>query len=861
MRPYRQVFVGLLSFGLWVSTLGAEGPATNTWVQVADERTGGTIGALVYCPEQQGLLLYGYPAPASSSDVELFVTGKRAWESQAPKGAHLSRGSGFTVWNDGRPQLPWINRVYWLANQSCYVPSVKKVLYFAGGSTFYFDPAQKKWEDLKIPLDRAPPDVMLGSMAWDSVKQRVILFGGGYISAFKGSGDTKVSPLGKAWTPARWTMEEKRATWTFDPQKNVWNTVVTGSEKIRALHTRAWHLYDVKVIDLLAAIRPLALEYAEAIHGLKAPEVGAAAQKLCDEVTALNAELAAGGGSSDAYEAAQCKASAAEGEKVLAELQAAKAALAANDAWKALWIVEKARWQLFDASECIAPSPLPRYYAGLVTDTQNKVLVLFGGHGGDKRLGDTWVFDPAKDQWRRSRSAAHPPAQELVGLSYDSRAGVAVMPSGWLYDAARDEWKTLKLAGGEKLFHPWVSLAYDPQADVHVLLTTPHGTYGEFGPRRTALLKLDATKAQPASAGGRTWSWLEGKYDASWAKLPKTQAEFSDRVAAQQKFLDELPPNTWVKRNAPYDCQDRSYGSFCYDWDRAQLVNWGGGHSAYMGNEISHYDIKANLWLESWAPDLPPWPFGAPDGDGWNPPLYHRMGSAHGYHKYAYCSDLKKVIFVGHNLQYDPDGLRFDAETVKRNGEGGLGMAVDMCGSPGFLSATAQYHYGAPFGVWKADFASSTFTRLPGSDPAFGSNDRCKPVFDSKRKRVLWYGVKSGRNQVCDELWACPLESSKWEKLNFTSVPEGAKPAAMGNWGNCYSAKYDCMLILPGGKGQGLWIFDCAQNTMRRLGDEPKVAQTTSGIVYDIKHDVFIALEAGSYGTGPVSMHFFRYKP
>lgn len=867
MRARRQLFTALLGMVLSLQALCAEEPAANTWTQVADEKTGGTIGALVYCPDQQGMLLYGFPAAASSSEVDLFVTGKRAWESLAPKGAHMSRtlDGCLTVWKDGRPQLPCINREYWLASQACFVPTVKKALYFAGGSTFYFDPAQKAWVDLKIPLDEAPPDVMLGSLAWDPVKQRVILFGGGYISAYKvayqSSSNAKPKSPGKAWTPARWTMEEKRATWAFDPQKKSWSKLVTGSEKFRALHARAWSLYEVKVAGLLAAIRPLALEYAEAIRGPKASEVALSAQKLGDELASFCAELASGGGCADAYEAAQCKAAAAEGEKALAELRSAQAALAADDGWKALWAAEKARWQLFDASECIAPSPLPRYYAGLVTDTQSKLLVLFGGHGGDKKLGDTWVFDLAKDQWRRSRSAAHPPARELVALSYDERAGMAVTPSGWLYDAAKDEWKTLKFAGGEKLFHPWVSLVYDPQADLHVLLTSPHGTFGEFGPRRTALLKLDVSKAQPAGAGGRAWSWLDGKYDASWAKLPKTQAEYRERVAAQKKFLDDLPPNTWVKRNAPYDCQDRSYGSFCYDWDRAQLVNWGGGHSAYMGNEVSQYDIKANLWMESWAPGLPPWPFGAPDGDGWNPPLYNRMGSAHGYHKYAYCSDLKKVVFVGHNLQYDPDGMRFASETLQRVGEGSLGGAVDMCGAPGFFSTSSQHHYGAPFGVWKADAAALTFTRLPGSDPSFSSNDRGKAVFDAKRKRVLSYGVKSGNNQACDELWACPVEAAKWERLKFTVAPEGAKMPAMGSWGNCYAEKYDCMLILPGGKGQGLWVYDCVQNTMKRLTDEPKVAQTTSGIVYDIKHDVFIALEAGSYGTGPVSLHYFRYKP
>lgn len=837
-----------------------EETAPNTWTWVSDEKTGGTIGSIVYSPDAQGMILYGYPAKGSRGEVRLFSPAKGTWEELMPAGPHQERGSFFTVWKDGRPRLPCINREYWLAQQVCYLPNEKKALFFAGGSTFYFDPGTKTWEDLKIPLQDAPPDVMLGSMAWDPVKQRAILFGGGYISANKAASDPKAVPPGKPWTRADWTMDVKRATWAFDPKTKRWSRLATGSERFRALHARAWVLFDRAACDLLGAIRPVALEYADTIGAAKPGAVATQAARMAETLAALNKELAAAEGCSDAYEATQCKDAAAEGELARAGLLEAKAALEAGDGWKALWAAEKARWDLFACSECVAPAPLPRYYAAFSTDARNKVLVLFGGHGGDKVLGDTWVFDPAKDQWRRSRAAAHPPAQEMPAMSFDERAGVSVLPSGWLYDAGADAWKTVTIAGS-KPFAPWTSLAYDPASGEHILFTAEHGTFGEFGPCRVARLKLDATKAAPATSGGATWHWLNPKYEQSWAKLPKTQAEYRERVAAQKKFLDELPANTWVKRNAPYDCQDRSYGSFCFDTDRNQVVNWGGGHSAYMGNEVSQYDVRSNLWMESWAPDQPPWPFGAPDGDGWNPAMNHQMGAAHGYHKYAYNADLKRVVFVGPNLIYNSDRMRYDDEPIVRQGPGVAGGIVEMGGAKGCLSASAVHYYGGPFGLWKADDSGRVMSRLAGSEPTFTSNDRAKAVYDAKRRRVLWYGVKSGANNACDELWACPVDTGKWEKLAYTVEPAGAKPPPMSAWGNCYAEKYDALMILPGNKGNGLWMYNCATNVMRRLGDEPKVAQTTSGIVYNAKDDVFIALEAGSYGMGPVSLHYFRYKP
>lgn len=830
---------------------------SNTWLQVSDDKTGGTIGPVVYVPQLKGAVLYGYPAQGSSQDVDLFVTAKREWQGQMPKGTHQPRGACFTGWQGGRPKLPCINRDYWLADQACYVPTEKRVLYFAGGSTFYYDPAAKAWENLNIPFDAAPPDVMLGTMAWDPVKKRVILFGGGYISAHKGAAPdsgVKDKGLGAAWTPSKWTAAEKRATWAFDPAKKAWGKVVTGSEKFRAASAKCLEL-DGRNTDLMGAIRGVALEYGDLVTGKKPAELAEMVGRLAADVAALAKELAAGVGCEDAYEAGQFRAAAVELEKAKASLETAKAALSGDDGWKALHAAEKARWEFFDAVEAVATSPLPRYYASMVTDTKNQLLVLFGGHGGTMVLGDTWVFDPAKDQWRKSKSAARPSLSAMPAMSFDEKAGLTLLLSGWVYDAAADEWKTVKLSGGGKLFYPWSSVAYDPDENAHVVMTAAHGTFGDFGPRRVALLRLDASDAATptsAPADRPVWRWLDSKYTLAWSKLPKDQAEYKARVAEQKKFLDGLPANAWVKRNTPYDCQSRGYGSFCYDWDRDQLVNWGGGHSAYMGNEVSQYDVKGNFWMESWAPDLPPWPFGAPDGPGWHPPLYHRVGTCHGYYNYTYCSDLKKVVFWYREI-YDPDRMRWTDQTITSRKPGAaFGVCVDMSGAPGLMGANGA----------QTDFAAMTIGGIAGvKGAAFAGNDRMKAVFDTKRKRILWFGLRSGQNKICNELWALPLDQPTWVKIEPKVEPEGAAVPGMAAWGNCYSAKHDVMVILPGSNNAGTWVYDCGTNVLKRLGDGLKTRQGSSGVIYDEKQDVFISVEEGSYGTGPVSLHFMRYKP
>lgn len=844
-------------------------PPPNRWVEVADEKSGGTIGEFVYVPGLGGMLLYGYPAESTSHEVSLFRTAQREWSGQVKKGPHQSRGSVITRWAEGRPMLPVVNRTYWLAGQCCYVPTEGKVLYFAGGSTFSYEPQAKRWENLEIPLHEAPPDVMLGSMAWDPVGKRVILFGGGYISAYKGdradSGSTG-KPLGDPWSPMKWWSGYQRATWAFDPAKAAWSEVATGSKAFRNIHAEA-AAFDQRMIDLLALARGIALRHDRLLDDRKPAETPQIARSIAADAEKLAARLAEGGGCADQYEAARCREAAGILRTACASLDAVASALPEIDGWRAYRSAEKARWEFHEAAEAVAPSPLPRYYAGFVTDTENGALVLFGGHGGNRALADTWIFDGAKDQWRKSGSAAHPPFDAMPTLSFDSDAGQSLLVArngGWLYDAKADAWRMIKLDAAKDAFHPWISVEYDPERKVHVAMSAAHSTYGSFGPRKTALLKLDASQAEPAEDAGPTWKWLNDKYDASWAALPADDAEYDKRLAAQRKFLDELPANTWVKLSAPYDAQNRGYGSFCYDHDRNQVVNWGGGHSAYMGNEFSHYDVKSNLWLESWAPDLPPWPFGAPDGDGWNPAMHHRKGSAHGYHHYVYNDELQRIVFYGGAVIYDPVRMQWTGERIKRQGPGAIGYTVDPSGTSHLMTASAQYYRGSPFGVWRADLEKMTLARIAGSDPHFGSNDRAKPVFDSKRNRILWYGChgQSPESKTDNELYAFPLEAGKWTKIEPKVEPAGAAAPAMKAWGNSYSPRHDVLMILPGDEKQDMWMYDPATNVLRNAGPGPEAGRSgTCGVIYDPHDDVFIAMEVGSYGVGPVSLHYYRNRP
>jgi hypothetical protein len=871
----------------WIAAVAADGELTvNRWLTVDDAPGGGTSAGLVYLPEQKGMLLYGRRDGKGATNywVEVFKIADRKWAEWVPAAGRLSaqnaRGSWYTQWKVeqgyGMPHLPSYNNCFWSAHQMCLLPDEKKVLYFWGGVTFQYDPVTRSFENMNIPFGKAPPDVMLGAMAWDPVNREAILFGGGYISAYKAGGrsDVKQEKQPDAWTPDTW---DRRGTWAFNPAKKTWRKLETASKEVAEANAR---LMDAgkELRTLWGATRGVAFEYGDRVSG-RTPAA------LAEAVGAFAAGLAEfGRGPAErgpaTYEHRQLvEAAALVGGQMAGKLKEAAEALKANDGWKAFWALDAAEKKLIEAQEALAVAPRPRNYSRMVLDPVNRVLVLFGGDGEDRFFADTWLLHLDSGRWERCRTVVHPPevGSAMVAMDYDAKSKVVVLAHQtaglWVFDVVKREWKKLEIAGelGEKgKGGTWQSLEYSPETDTHVLVVMGRGADGNCPPRRTQILRLDLDSAKVAEVQpGRpeeVWRKQYGagsegpadKYNLAWSFLPKTQADYRAKVTEHKKLLDSIPDNTWTQLPHVYSGYGRAYGSFCFDWDRNEIHLWGGGHSAYMGNEWSQYSLDANLWMESWNPEYPSHPHGSPDGSGWNPQFQHGVGSAHGYYNYSYSGALKKTVLWG-SVLYDPDRMRYAPErlqTVKENPGQGMGIRVEMNGVAATYGVSATHWYGGPFGVWRLDPAAHSTTRIAGSDSPFGTNDRAKSTFDTRRNRILFYGATNDKEKggKCNALWAYAIEGGKWEKIEPQIEPAGIDAPAVSAWNYCYSPKHDGLLIAD---KTATWFYDCGKNVMRKLDCKP--VETAAGVIYSPKQDLFYLLDGNGYRMQQVWV--FRLKP
>ncbi|MFO0802341.1 MAG: kelch repeat-containing protein [Gemmataceae bacterium] len=134
-----------------------------------------------------------------------------------------------------------------LGQKYAYDPDTKAFYFYAGGSTFKYDPALKQWKDLNPPTH---PEKELGgillwsSMCYDTDAKKFVLFGGGNIQTERGDpGTWTYSPNENKWEQLKLaTQPPARANsrLVYDPVNK--KTVLFGGDMLHELHADVWTL-------------------------------------------------------------------------------------------------------------------------------------------------------------------------------------------------------------------------------------------------------------------------------------------------------------------------------------------------------------------------------------------------------------------------------------------------------------------------------------------------------------------------------------------------------------------------------------------------------------------------------------------
>jgi len=140
------------------------------------------------------------------------------------------------------------------------------------------------------------------------------------------------------------------------------------------------------------------------------------------------------------------------------------------------WVYSPARGTWTQRNSNTVPDP--RGHSTMVYDEREKLLVLFGGLNAGNVLGDTWTYDTVADAWANMKPANGPPARYGAAMAYDSIDSKIILFGGsnavndvsdtWTYVTRTNSWTAQNLPSSPSA-RQMAAMVYDPEADLSVL--------------------------------------------------------------------------------------------------------------------------------------------------------------------------------------------------------------------------------------------------------------------------------------------------------------------------------------------------------------------------------------------------------
>ena len=758
MKPSLLVLTVLWSAG------AAEKLPPNGWVRLEKAHAGSRSDpALVYDGAGKRFLLLGggiswprHAKPRPYDDLALDVSAG-VWENLYPAGKSWGPKVGACKpprfrnerWGLGdvegnvRPNVATYRGVFYY-HQYAYSPDHKRTFFLARGSTFGYDAAARTWRDLApVPSPDAAGGMLLwGSMCYDPVNRKVLLFGGGNVRTRRGD----------------------PGTWTYDPATNTWNRL----ELARALLRRP--LADcaglaAKAERLAAGVRARYFRADLPEDRKTRPQRRAA--ELIAALGVLERSLAAARAKADRHEKGQVSRAL---EQIAAAADALKQLQGLSPGARSIGVADAATRAVASARDALSCQPPQRALSRMVYDASTKRIVLFGGDHLDRLLADTWVFDCAAKRWIEMRPPLSPapraghamvylPAGKKVLLfggctytssrSYCGRQYRNLPFEMWTYDTSSNRWSLLQRVEAPQRAPQGQPGRVFPAAvdDRDVVVALQQLSYHK--PPVTWLCRVDASAAvgaraehgvKPGTVTERTGPFVPAYYDAAPAP---------DATAAEAR-LKALRPNTWTRIEPPRaPGLDRCWGTAAYSPDHDVILHWSGGHSSHCGTEGVRYHPGINRWSLAAACELPLEFVYSNDGTPGQWSFQQRPWmTGHTYKSYGYDPRLRRMVFAGKNDRtyfFDPAAGDWERRTTANPFRGSFYTTTIISTPDGAVVWAQRLKDSTKTALWRMEAPGRTWRALPleGKLPRVGP-DRHSGVYDSRRGRILLFSEHTG---------------------------------------------------------------------------------------------------------------------
>lgn len=334
------------------------------------------------------------------------------------------------------------------------------------------------------------------------------------------------------------------------------------------------------------------------------------------------------------------------------------------------WIYDCARdvWR----RPALEREPPLRSNAPIVYDPSSRLMVLFGGYDQAAALNDTWVYDGREERWTERVPWPAPPPMFAPAAAAIPGSG-AILVCG--FDARKVELHHQSATSAVQetwIYHvarnEWTPLQDDLRLQGYRWLSAA-GSSRESQCHGVVFLvafgperRTYALRYDPAGPAAE----LEGAPPGTVAwKYPEQKASLErapppDREA-HAELLRALPANEFVDARVPGMLISKTWSTAVIDTDRSEVLYTGGGHSGYSGNDFARYSVADNRWSLDFPPRFPPFLESTNAGIfGWS---YGMMPfSQHTYLWYCYDPVSRTVLYLARPSLFDGVDVQLGAD-------------------------------------------------------------------------------------------------------------------------------------------------------------------------------------------------------
>jgi hypothetical protein len=200
--------------------------------------------------------------------------------------------------------------------------------------------------------------------------------------------------------------------------------------------------------------------------------------------------------------------------------------------WREIYLNDSSVWS-YDLGENKwrnlrpLPAPSPRPLRCASWDSDNQVVVLFGGEGSSE---GTWVYDPYTNTWTGLNPSPQPAFRSGGNMAYDSTHKLHLLfgsqftddPHTWAYDLPKNQWRDLKPPAMPPTDKNDAVLTYDPI-------------------RKVILAVVKITQGEDEQATHRLETWTYDTGANRWTKMnPQPEPDPTSNRARVLMFAPEL---------------------------------------------------------------------------------------------------------------------------------------------------------------------------------------------------------------------------------------------------------------------------------------------------------------------------------